>query len=43
LFLWATKAKKAGMERYTFNYEVMKDENGGKQLKNVWRMMPPNT
>ena len=31
------------MERYTFNYEVMKDENGVKQLKNVWRMMPPNT
>jgi site-specific DNA-methyltransferase (adenine-specific) len=43
LFLWATKARKAGMERYTFNYEVMKDENGGKQMKNVWRMMPPSS
>ena len=43
ILLWATKAKKGGKERYTFNYEDMKDENGGKQMKNVWKMMPPNS
>jgi site-specific DNA-methyltransferase (adenine-specific) len=42
ILLWATKAKKGGKDRYTFNYEDMKDENGGKQMKNIWRMMPPN-
>jgi len=42
ILLWATKAKKGDKERYTFNYEVMKGENGGKQMKNVWKMMPPN-
>lgn len=41
ILLWATKAKKGSKERYTFNYDVMKEENGGKQMKNVWRMMPP--
>ena len=35
LILWATKARK-GKERYTFNYEEMKAENGDKQMKNVW-------
>jgi site-specific DNA-methyltransferase (adenine-specific) len=40
LIFWATKAKK-GKERYTFNYDVMKAENGGKQMKNVWRMPAP--
>ncbi len=43
ILLWATKAKKGGKERYTFNYDDMKDENGGKQMKNVWRIMPPNS
>ena len=41
ILLWATKAKKGGKERYTFNYEDMKAQNGGKQMKNVWKMMPP--
>ena len=41
LILWATKAKK-GKDRYTFNYDVMKAENGGKQMKNVWRMPAPS-
>ena len=41
LLLWATKAKKGGGERYTFNYEAMREENGGKQMQNVWRMPPP--
>ena len=38
--LWATKARK-GKDAYTFNYEAMKAENGGKQMKNVWRLSPP--
>ena len=41
LILWATKAKK-GKDKYTFNYEMMKAENGGKQMKNVWRMPAPS-
>jgi site-specific DNA-methyltransferase (adenine-specific) len=41
ILLWATKAKKGGKDRYTFNYATMRQENGGKQMKNVWRMMPP--
>ena len=40
LILWATKARK-GKERYVFNYEEMKTENGDKQMKNVWRMATP--
>ncbi|MDQ1612160.1 MAG: hypothetical protein QOG00_2091 [Pyrinomonadaceae bacterium] len=40
LIFWATKAKK-GKDKYTFNYEEMKAENGGKQMKNVWRMNAP--
>jgi site-specific DNA-methyltransferase (adenine-specific) len=39
--LWATKAKK-GKEKYTFNYEHMKAENGNKQMKNVWRLPVPS-
>lgn len=35
--LWATKAPKGSKHRYTFNYEEMKTENGGKQMKTVWR------
>lgn len=41
IILWATKASKKSKERYTFNYDAMRDENGGKQMKNVWRMSPP--
>ena len=41
LIFWATKAKK-GKDKYTFNYELMKAENGGKQMKNVWRMPAPS-
>jgi site-specific DNA-methyltransferase (adenine-specific) len=40
VILWATKAKK-GKDKYTFNYEAMKAENGGKQMKNVWKMPAP--
>lgn len=40
VLLWATKARK-GKDYYTFNYEAMKEENDGKQMKNVWRMPAP--
>lgn len=40
IILWATKARK-GKERYTFNYDQMRAENGGKQMKNVWREFAP--
>lgn len=39
--LWATKAKKGSKHRYTFRYEEMREENGGKQMKNVWEFVSP--
>jgi site-specific DNA-methyltransferase (adenine-specific) len=42
ILLWATKAKKGSKARHTFNYEVMKAENGGKQMKNIWRFSTPS-
>ena len=41
ILLWATKAPKGSRHRHTFNYEAMKAENGGRQMKNVWRIPPP--
>ncbi len=38
--LWATKAKKGSKDRYTFNYQEMREENGGKQMKTVWQFAP---
>ena len=38
--LWATKAKKGSKHRYTFNYADMREENGGKQMKTVWKFPP---
>lgn len=35
--LWATKAPKGSKHKHTFNYQQMKAENGGKQMKSVWR------
>ena len=35
--LWATKAPKGSRHKYTFHYQDMKTENGGKQMKTVWR------
>ncbi len=35
--LWATKAPKGGKHKYTFHYQDMKAENGGKQMKSVWQ------
>lgn len=36
LLLWATKARKGSKDRHTFNYDEMREINGGKQMKNVW-------
>ena len=41
ILLWATKAKKGSAARHTFNYAAMKSENGGKQMKSVWRFSTP--
>lgn len=35
--LWATKAPKGSKHKYTFHYQEMKAENGGKQMKTVWK------
>ena len=39
--LWATKAPKGSRHKYTFHYPEMKAENGGKQMKTVWRLPAP--
>ena len=39
--LWATKAPKGSRHKYTFNYHEMRQENGGKQMKSVWNILPP--
>ena len=36
--LWATKAVKGSKDRFTFNYQEMRMENDGKQMKTVWRI-----
>ncbi len=36
--IWAAKNKKS---RHTFNYKLMKEANGGKQMKSVWPVLPP--
>lgn len=41
LVLWASKAHKGSADRYTFNYAQMKAQNGGRQMKNVWRLTAP--
>lgn len=35
--LWATKAPKGSKHKYTFHYQDMRAENGGKQMKSVWQ------
>jgi site-specific DNA-methyltransferase (adenine-specific) len=37
--LWAAKNEKS---RHTFNYKLMREHAGGKQMKSVWRMTAPN-
>jgi len=36
--IWAAKNSKS---RHTFNYKLMKERNGGKQMKSVWEIKPP--
>ena len=36
--LWAAKTEKS---RHTFNYDLMRQINGGKQMKTVWTMTAP--
>jgi site-specific DNA-methyltransferase (adenine-specific) len=36
--IWAAKSHDA---KHTFNYERMKEMNGGKQMKNLWEIMSP--
>jgi site-specific DNA-methyltransferase (adenine-specific) len=36
--IWARRDKKS---RHTFNYKLMKQTNGGKQMKSVWEIKPP--
>ena len=42
VILWASKSAKGSRHRYTFNYQEMRRENSGKQMKTVWQMKPPN-
>ena len=39
MLLWATKAPKGSKHKYTFHYQDMKAENGGKQMKSVWQFL----
>ena len=41
LLLWASKAQKGDRDKYKFNYQEMKRENGGKQMKSVWTFSTP--
>lgn len=36
--IWAAKNKKS---KHFFDYQKMKEENGGKQMKSVWQIRPP--
>lgn len=38
MILWATKGRKGSKPYYTFNYDAMRQANGGRQMKNVWRI-----
>lgn len=37
--LWAAKNKAS---KHAFNYDEMREDNGGKQMKSVWQFMPPS-
>lgn len=41
MVLWAAKPGRGSAGRHTFNYADMKALNGGRQMKNVWRMTAP--
>ena len=43
VLFWASKADDRGSRhRYTFNYDEMRRENDGKQMKTVWQMEAPS-
>ena len=42
VILWASRSGKGSRHRYTFNYDEMRRENGGRQMKTVWRMKAPS-
>ena len=37
--IWAAKDKRS---RHTFHYKLMKEQAGGKQMKSVWQILPPD-
>jgi hypothetical protein len=37
--IWAAKSKKS---RHTFHYKLMREHAGGKQMKSVWQILPPD-
>ena len=37
--LWAAKSEKS---KHVFNYDLMRQTNGGKQMKSVWKMTAPS-
>lgn len=41
MLLWAAKPGRGTSGRHVFNYAEMKAENGGRQMKNVWRFTAP--
>jgi site-specific DNA-methyltransferase (adenine-specific) len=41
MLFWATKPVN-GKKKHTFHYDAMRDENAGKQMKNVWRLGTPS-
>lgn len=38
--LWAARSPKS---KYTFNYQTMKSQNAGKQMRSYWQMGPPGS
>ncbi len=37
--IWAAKNKQS---KHAFDYDMMRNENGGKQMKSVWQFLPPS-
>ncbi|MCY3877601.1 MAG: site-specific DNA-methyltransferase [Rhodobacteraceae bacterium] len=42
LIFWASKAGRGDRPGHKFNYQIMKAENGGKQMRSVWQMQGPS-
>ncbi|MEQ8234220.1 MAG: site-specific DNA-methyltransferase [Gammaproteobacteria bacterium] len=41
MLLWAARSPRGDRARYYFDYDAMKAQNGGRQMKNVWRFTAP--